>query len=98
MVCGTHDEINAFKLRFSRNSVHTVNVSVIASFNVIFLQHVNNLAANEIAPDGREVEEEKNGFIFFTAQPDSFIKAHTQANDLTVNDATVIDRSNRVLL
>ena len=67
MIGGAHHEIDAFKLHFSRHSVHTVNVSVIAGFDIVFVQNIQDLAANKIAPYGREVEEEKNWFIGFAA-------------------------------
>ena len=57
MVCGAHYEIDAFKLHFSRHTVHAVNVPVIAGLDVVFVQNVYNLAANKVAPNGREVEK-----------------------------------------
>ena len=67
MICGTHNEIYALKLCFSRNTVHAVNVTVIAGFDIVFMQHVHNLAANKITPNGREMEEEQNRFFAFAA-------------------------------
>ena len=98
MVSGTDYEINAFKLCFLSNSIHTVNVSVIAGFDVVIMQHIYNFTTNKIAPNGREVEEGDNRFVAVPAQFNSFIKAHTQANDLAIDNAAVIDRANCVLL
>ena len=65
MVSGAYDEINALELRFLSNSVHTVNMSVVAGLNVIFFQNVHNFAANKVAPNGREVEKGNNRLIRF---------------------------------
>ena len=45
-----------------------------------------------------EMEKEKKWFLTFAAQFDSLIETHSQTNDLAIDNATVIDRSNRVLL
>ena len=65
MVSGAYDEINALELRFLSNSVHTVNVSVVAGFKVIFVQNIYNFATNKIAPNGWEVEKWNNRLIRF---------------------------------
>ena len=37
MISGTDYEINALKLCFLSNTVHAVNVSVVAGFDVVFV-------------------------------------------------------------
>lgn len=98
MIGGTHYKIDAFELCFSWDTVHTVNVSVIAGFNIVFVKNIYNLTANKITPNGREVEKEKNRFFALTAQLNGFIETHSQTNDFAIDNTAVINGSNRVLL
>ena len=98
MVGGTDYKINAFKLRFLTDSVHAVYVSVIAGLDVVFVQYIYDFTTYKIAPNGREVEEGNDRLVGFAAQFNCLIEAHSQTNDFAIDNATVIDRSNSVLL
>ena len=52
-----HNEVDAFKFNSSRHKIITVNVTVEAIFNTVFVKHVDYLAADEVGENGGEMQE-----------------------------------------
>ena len=90
------NEVDFLEIERSRHEIITVNVTVKAVFDAVFVEHVDNLAADKIVVNGGKVKE--NEELLFALAPVgriglqalAFLKTQLKAHSLAVYDLIIV--------
>ena len=100
MIRGANCEFNSLKSVDARRGICAVDMTEIARGDPVFLENAYDLSADESAPDGRKVQKDEDGKIPSVRLTELYrlVKAHSQTDDLAVDDARIVNGSHGVLL
>ena len=94
-VRGGHNEVYVLEFHGPLHKIITVNVSVKAVFDAVFMKHVDYLTTDKIGENGREVKKNEKLLVALTAfsrlllEPLSLFKAHFEPHSLAVDDLLI---------
>ena len=86
-----HNEVDALEFNRSLHKIISVDVTVKAVFDAVFVEHVDYLTAEEVGENGREVKESEKLFATLSAlgsfrlQTLALLKTHFETHRLAVD-------------